>query len=241
MGIYETNCNLIDKRIQAGLDKLSGNYTVTQGSVPDEFSFLKIQNMEFNISRYDISGVGNLVTMKCKSDAMQMDTFTLMPYMKNLPLFTTDYIYNGENRIFLNEIYDLSVKHDALYDRYIDMFRAVDQRHKGLTDMPTKPCWYDDIRPVCISKKTDASSDEENLGIFAENLDIFIEMEKESEMLPYPERLKKWELNKDYADRLVDCGGVSTDVFKATLGAEKTHKFFDDIFFGTTVYAQEKS
>lgn len=26
---------------------------------------------------------------------MQMDTFTLTPYFKNLPLFTTDYMYIG--------------------------------------------------------------------------------------------------------------------------------------------------
>ena len=234
--IFDRNCALIDKRIEAGLETLRKSYEVKERPVPELFAKLNIHNMAFEIRQYEIVGVGNLVTMKCKSEGTQMDTFTLMPYYKNLPLFTTDYIYSGENRMFLNEIYDLSVYHDDLYDRYIDVFKANDQKHAALPDMPTKPCWYDDIRPVCTSKRTGTESEEENLSVFYENLDAFIKMEKETELLSGSDKAKKWAINKDYADRLVDEGGVSTDVFKSSLGAENTHKFFDDVFFGTTKF-----
>ena len=232
MDIFEKNCSLIDKRIARGLEILRASYEVVEVDMPECFKRLTIQNMDFEITQYDVRGVGNLVTMKCKSAAMQMDTFTLTPYEKNLPLFTTDYIYNGETRIYLNEIYDLCVRHDEIYDRYIAEFMANKEKHSALPDMPTKPCWYDGIRPVCTSKKTDTSADEENLSIFYDNLDTFIRMEKECDKLGEADRAEKWRLNKDYADRLVDEGGVSTDVFKATLGSDDTHRFFNEVFFG---------
>ena len=52
-----------------------------------------------------------------------------------------------------------------------------------------------------------------------------------------PDDLKiKWQKNKEYADRLIDEGGVSTDLFTAALGAENTRRFFHEVFFGADCY-----
>jgi hypothetical protein len=37
----------------------------------------------------------------------------------------------------------------------------------------------------------------------------------------------------EYTDGLIEKGGISTDVFKNSLGDEETKKFFDSVFFGT--------
>lgn len=71
--------------------------------------------------RYDIKGVGNLLTMTCK---------------KNLPLLSSDYVYSGENRYFLLEIYDLSVRHDELFDKGIEYFAKLWERR---TRRPWQP------------------------------------------------------------------------------------------------------
>ena len=44
------------------------------------------------------------------------------------------------------------------------------------------------------------------------------------------------EKNHALIDNLIDQGGVSTDMFKQTLGAENTRRFFHEIFFGAENY-----
>ena len=236
--IFETNQQRIDDRMQQGLELLQAQYTLKERSVPEEFQTLKIQNMTFAIQQFEIEHVGNLLIMKCKdSPMMQMDTFTLMPYFKNLPLFSTDYMYMGEKRTYLNEIYSLVDCQDDLYLSYIEKFRQNKEKHASLPDMPSKPCWQDEIRPVCTAKMTTPDADEENIEIFLENLKVFMEMEQNTPVFADEEAYqKKWLQNKAYSDRLVDDGGISTDVFKQALGAEKTREFFNKVFFAPDLY-----
>ncbi|MBR0483885.1 MAG: bilin reductase [Oscillospiraceae bacterium] len=236
--IFEINKNLIETRLETGLETLRKYYTVTERTVPEEFRKMDIQNMHFEVQQYDVAGVGNLLLMKCTdSEIFQMDSFVLTPYFKNLPLFTTDYMYNGENRSYINEIYDVVDYQDALYLSYIEKFKANDQKHTELRNMPPHPGWYDAIRPVCTAKLTKPVDDDENMQIFAEHLATFIEMEQNTPAFSEKEAYqKKWKCNKDYADRLVEEGGISTDVFKKALGAETAKRFFSQVFFGTELY-----
>ena len=236
--IFEINKTLIEKRLKTGLETLRKYYTVTERTVPEEFRKMNIQNMHFEIQQYDVADIGNLLLMKCTdSEVFQMDSFVLTPYFKNLPLFTTDYMYNGENRSYINEIYNVVDCQDELYLSYIEKFKANDQKHAQLRDMPPHPGWYDAIRPVCTAKLTKPVDDDENMQIFAEHLATFIEMEQNTPAFPDKEsRQKKWKCNKNYADRLIEEGGISTDVFKKALGTEKTKKFFSEVFFGTDLY-----
>ena len=43
----------------------------------------------------------------------------------------------------------------------------------------------------------------------------------------------KNEITKDYTDGLISNGGISTDMFKASLGEEVTRDFFSKVLFGT--------
>jgi len=61
-------------------------------------------------------------------------------------------------------------------------------------------------------------------------------MEQAAAPLSGEDLTEKWKKNKAYADRLIDEGGVSTDLFKQALGAENTRRFFHEVFFGTEHY-----
>ena len=61
-------------------------------------------------------------------------------------------------------------------------------------------------------------------------------MEQASPALSNEGRQQKWEKNKEYANRLIDAGGVSTELFTAELGAENTRRFFHEVFFGADCY-----
>ncbi len=236
--IFEKNKQNIEKRINLGLDLMRKHYELKEIDTGD-FKHLKIQTMEYHVAQYEVVGVGNLLVMECKdSPGLQMDSFVLTPYFKNLPLFSTDYMYIQERRSFLNEIYSLVDKEDELYRKYIGAFAENKASYDHLTDMPVQACWYDDIRPVCTAKNTAPENDEEIIQLFMRNLEIFIEMEKATPHLDAAAYNTKWQKTQDYTDALVDSGGVSTDVFKAVLGPEKTKEFFNSVFFAPALYKQ---
>ena len=65
-----------------------------------EFSQIDIQGMmKFNTSQYDINGLGNLSVMTSGMASMQMISFVVTPFEKNMPLMSADFIINGEGVI----------------------------------------------------------------------------------------------------------------------------------------------
>ncbi|MBQ2049995.1 MAG: hypothetical protein II493_06305, partial [Spirochaetales bacterium] len=161
MNIQERNAMLIDRRISEGLSLLRKYYTVEKCESDKTISSPRVCGRLHEAERYDIKGVGNLLTMTCKeTEENNLSSFVIMPYKKNLPLLSSDYVYSGENRYFLLEIYDLSVRHDELFDKGIENFAKLGEQLTELKDIPTQPSWYDDIRPVCYSKAPALDQDE---------------------------------------------------------------------------------
>ncbi len=232
--VFTCNKEMIEKEINDGLDILNNNYKLNEMNC-GQFSNLLIQNIAYNIKQYEIVGVGNLLLMESKdSSELQMLSFVITPYYKNLPLFSSDYLFIGEKRNFLVEYYDLVREKDSLYNSYLNKLQAIKNKYEDLPDMKLKECWYDSLKTVCIAKRASTTNDDNIiLSIFNENLHSFIEKEQETDILSESEKKVKWQITKDYVNKLVDIGGVSTNVFKNTLGAEATKKFFNDVFFGT--------
>jgi len=233
----DKNVKLINDRLDAGLALLREYYEVEEQSVDAVLANPVIGGRPHHARRFDIKGVGNLLAMTVtEAEQNQLSSFVIMPYFKNLPLFSTDYVYSGEKRFFLLEIYDLSVAHDSIFDAGIESFRAFGAEMTDMQDFPTRPAWYDDIRPVCHAKAPDESQDELAIRRFLAFLQLFIDMEQASALLGPDDLKTKWQKNKEYADRLIDEGGVSTDLFTAALGAENTRRFFHEVFFGADCY-----
>ena len=145
-------------------------------------------------------------------------------------------MYSGERRFFLIEAYDLCVDHSPAYSSLIEELSALGDAWDDMPDFPTRPCWYDAIRPVCIAKAPSTGQDDLAIQRFLDALDLFIGAEQAMPKLGDGDRKRKWRLNKGYADRLVDEGGVSTDLFTQALGAENTRRFFDEAFFAPVCY-----
>ena len=230
--MYETNMKCIERRMSAGLERLRRDYELIESDI-GELERFTVDSRVHAVRRFEVKGVGNLVCMtNPEPGAMQMDSFVLTPYCKNLPLFTSDYMYFGEKRGMLNEIYSLVAYEDELYTSYIERFAENCRRYEYLPEMPLRPCWYDSIRPVVIARSTGPEDDDAIFELFMSNLEIFIEMEKASPRLEGGALKAKWEKNYGYARALVEDGGVSTELFVKSLGEEKTKEFFYSVFFG---------
>lgn len=237
MDIFEKNHQLIDQRITEGLALLRKYYQVEERLSDPVLSAPKVGGRIHIARSFDIKGVGNLLAMTCKeSEENNLSSFVVMPYYKNLPLFSSDFVYSGENRYFLLEIYDLSVRHDEAFDQGIEAFKAFAPEISSMKDIPTRPCWYDDIRPVCYSKAPTTDQDSAAIKGFLNFLALFVRMEQAASPLTGDDLAVKWKKNREYADRLIDDGGVSTDLFTEALGAENTRRFFHEVFFGSENY-----
>lgn len=231
--IFVSNKIMIEREIENGLNILNNSYKLDEINC-GQFSNLQIQNIAYNIKQYEIVGVGNLLLMESKDSLeLQMLSFVITPYYKNLPLFSSDYLFIGEKRNFLVEYYDLVREKDSLYNAYLHKLQAIKDKYEDLPDMKLKECWYDSLKTVCIAKKTLIAHDDIMLSIFNENLHTFIEAERDTDILSKSEKKAKLQITRDYVDKLVDIGGVSTNVFKNCMGAESTMKFFNEVFFGT--------
>ena len=234
------NNKRIDERLEAGLALLRKYYEVEECPVDPQLSDPMIGGRPHHARRFDMKGVGNLLVMTVtETEDNQLSSFVIMPYFKNLPLFSTDYVYNGEKRYFLLEIYDLSVKHDELFDAGIAAFKAFEPELADLQTIPTRTAWYDDIRPVCFARTHGPDKDEKAIQGFLDFLELFVKMEQDAKPLTSEELYVKWQKNKEYADKLIDAGGVSTDLFTQALGAENTRRFFHEVFFGADLYKPE--
>lgn len=231
--IFDINKEIIKHHINRGLDLLTSKYKLKEVKT-GKFANIQIQDITFKIKQYDINSVGNLLVMNSKNSIkLQMASFVITPYYKSLPLFSTDYMYIQEKRDFLIEYYDLVPKKDEFYLNYMNRFACLKAEHNQLKDMILKECWYDSLKPVCTAKSTDKTKDSEISSMFIDNLKLFIEMESNSKLLTREERKLKLKITQDYTDGLVDNGGVSTDVFKSTMGSDLTKEFFNKVFFGT--------
>ena len=236
--ILQTNRRLIDRRLKDGLALLREYYMVQERIIDPAFAKPVVAGRPYKVRCFDVWDVGNLLLMSASDvDEAQLSSFVIMPYYKNLPLFSSDYVYTGEQRIMLIEAYDLAVSHDELYDRGIASLAALDEEWDDMPAFAVKPCWYDEIRPVCIAKAPSHEQDELALWRFRDALDLFIKMERFAAPLDDAGRARKWELNKGYSDRLIDEGGVATDRWTAALGADNVRRFFDEVFFGAAHYA----
>ena len=237
-GIRSENKRLIERRLKDGLALLREYYMVEERDLEPAFAHPVVAGRPYEVRSFDIWDVGNLLMMSATEvEENQLSSFVIMPYYKNLPLFSTDYVYSGEDRVMLIEAYDLSIGHDDSYDKGIASFVALKDKCDDMPEFPTKSCWYDEIRPVCIARQPSREQDEDALWRFRDALDLFISMERRAPVLDDAGRVEKWRVNKAYSDRLIDEGGASTDRWTAALGAENTRRFFDEVFFGSANYA----
>lgn len=222
----------IDRILNKGIEILRSAYGVYERRVDPAFASLNVGGRIFDVRQYEVAGVGNLTTMQCVNmENWCMATFILSPYYKNIPLFTSDFIFDGDNRQCVSEIYSLVAEQPERYAAIVGRFKS-NMDACALEDVPCPPSWYDAVRPAYVIKKGAAGDDEAIFDLFERNVRTFVAAEQSEPFLPSTEaRIAQWRCIYDHAARLISEGGVSTNMFKMILGEEKTKQFFFEVFF----------
>lgn len=232
-----SNMKIMNSTIDAGLAKISEYAEVTPADA-GEYSEIKIYGlMKFDVDRYDVKDLGNLSVMKVNMGFMQMASFIITPYEKNMPMLSMDFMYIVNNRKAYVEFYDL-VK-DTSTDEYQDVLlnlKGYKVRYSDLEDIETEPAWYDDLLSVALHK---VSKDDNKVNdMFIDAVEKYMQAAEMIPLLSEEERAEKLAVTQKYCDDLVAQGGVSTDVFKKELGEATTSDFFNKVLFGPEQYSK---
>ena len=228
------NMKVMNRTLDSGMKVLSEYDEVTPVDTGD-FTQIKMYGlMKFNVSQYDVRNVGNLSVMTVNMGFMQMVSYVITPYEKNMPLMSMDFMYILGKRKAYAEFYDLVADNtDGEYVSVLDSLKEFSNRYSSLDDIVTDPAWYDDLLTVVLHKAGKRADDEKIEEMFCDAIRTYMEKANELKELSEAEKAEKLELTQQYSDNLISKGGVSTDVFKKALGEEKTKEFFDKVFFGT--------
>ena len=232
--VYEPkNSKAMNSTIDGTVSLLSENYTVNSVSA-EEFDEITVYGiMKFNIEHYYVENFGNLCIMKTNVGLMQMTTLILNPKNKNLPLVSVDYMYLLGKRKSYVELFDLVENKDADYMALMDKIKKIRLSYDNITDVVPDPAWYDEFRTESIYKSGSPNDDEKLKKMLLDCIEAIINAEKNLPELSDEQKTAKQKITKQYSDGLIDKGGVSTDIFKKSLGVDKTRDFFDKVFFGT--------
>ena len=193
-----------------------------------EFSTLKANGMKFTVKAYHAEGLGHVSVMKAKGffGLMKMDTLMIVPMEKDLPLYSYDRIYAMGNDTLIVELYDTFIEISDL-----SALDTVKSKFSRLAERDPGEHWYDDIKlPQSISKKGKKIQSGDLDTITAEHFLVYLNTPV-SDVLDVS---KKKELSARYVNGLLSQGGPSTDVFKKSLGDEKTAQLFRYVLFGTS-------
>lgn len=233
--IANRNVKAMNNCVTSVLSELEQHYTVTPCNT-GHYKEMKMNGiMKFHVEQYAIEELGNLSIMRVNMGVMQMATVVITPRDKNLPLLSADYMYILSNRKAYLEFYDVIKEKDNQYNQLLSTLSSVQEKYHYLKDIQTTPAWYADLLTVTSYKsgKSDADKDLEQMLI--DSLKTYLEHSKQLPLLSESERSEKLAITVEYTDGLIEKGGISTDVFKKELGDEETKKFFDSVFFGTSI------
>lgn len=234
---FVNNIKEMDMTLDEGISAVSG-YTELKEIDPGEYRQIKMNSLiKFDVSQYDVEDIGNLSVMKVNMGFMQMVSFVITPFEKEMPMLSMDFMYIMGKRKAYVEFYDLVPDTSTPeYKDVIEKLKAFQEEYSNLAEIPTEPAWYDDYLTVAMHKAGKRADDSKIRYMFSDAVECYMTAAEGLGQLSDEEKDEKIEITQKYTDGLISNGGVSTDVFKKKLGEEKTKDFFDKVFFGTERY-----
>ena len=193
-----------------------------------EFRKMKVNGMNFQIWAFEAEGLGHVSAMTASGflGLMKMDTLIINPTAVDMPLLSYDRVHAMGNDTLIYELYDTMVGQPDLTE--LDKAKG---RTSLLPDHDLGKHWYDDIKlPQSLSKKGKKVHSPAFDDAAYQYMVAFLNAAKSA---PTCDAEAKQEKASVYVEGLLTNGGPSTDVFKKSMGMEKTAQLFRQVLFGT--------
>ena len=216
---------MIDKLLKA----IEKQYPLTEVDAGD-YKNLKANGMKFSIQAYTAEGLGWVSVMTASGffGLMKMDTLIINPRDVDMPLLSYDRVHAMGNDTLIYELYDTMVGQPDF-----SLLDKAKGRTNLLPDHDLGKHWYDEIKlPQSLSKKCKKVQSPAFDDAAQQYMTAFVNAAKAA---PSCEAEPKREKASVYVEGLLEHGGPSTDVFKKSIGEEKTARLFRTVLFGTQV------
>ena len=231
--INRRNSKIINQTIEECLKVIQSKYELKNMDI-GEFKQMTVYGIvSFYSKVYHIEGLGILSILTANLGFMQMFSFVINPYEKDLPQMNYDIIFMLNKRVYLVEIYELMI--DNKNEEYKSFLNKIEEINKTLSDIENyeiKKNWHSDLLGALINKKCGTKLDQKFMNLLAEVTKIYIEYSNISKKLGDEDIVKKISLIEKFGNKLIEKGGISTDTFKRLFGLEKTKKYLGYILFG---------
>ena len=191
-----------------------------------DFSSMKLSGMTFTISAYKAEGLGHVSVMTATGffGMMKMDTLIINPTELDMPLYSYDRIFAMGNDTLIVELYNTLI---GSYSE--EIMQSIKAEYSDLAERDPGEHWYDSIKLASsISKKSKAKHTERLDELAFRHFEAYIS----SSTAPASAEQKKIKTS-EYVEGLLEKGGPSTDVFKKSIGENKTAELFRTVLFGT--------
>jgi len=197
-----------------------------------EFAKLKLNPLlTARSTLYKAKKTGNVCLLETKTGIMNILAINVTPFEYNVPLLSVDYMFMMGKQVMMVEFFDTGIVRDEAYEANTKRLVEVAQKYSGLTDYEMKENWYSALySPACTAKSGDFDTVNQMLVDF---LDAYCEILERLEPLTGEALEQRKQAVQEFSDNMIDKGGISTDVFVKSLGADKVRSYFDQVFFGT--------
>jgi len=216
---------MIEKLLKA----IDAKFPMTEADAGD-YKKLKANGMKFSVRAFRAEGLGWVSVMTASGffGLMKMDTLIINPTQVDMPLLSYDRVHAMGNDTLIYELYDTMLGQPDL--TALDKAKG---RTNLLPDHDLGKHWYDDIKlPQSISKKCKKVQTPAFDDAAYQYMVAFLNAAGSA---PICEAEPKREKASVYVEGLLTHGGPSTDVFKKSIGDEKTAQLFRHVLFGTEV------
>ena len=226
----KTKNNIIDE----GISIIKKEYELEELDIGEFKTVYVYKVLPFKSEEYYIKGLGVLSVMTLNLGPMQQLTFNINPLEKDIPQLTIDYtIMLNQRKIFI-EVYKLMI--DSETQNYKEFLKQMEEIKGNYTDLKdfkaSEDSWRNEYFSDAIYKSGNPLNEGKLLNLFKDTLNAYIEYAKKEKDLDSEQKAKKAEAIKEFADKLVENGGIAINNFKKSLGDEKTKEFLGKVLYG---------
>lgn len=225
------NTKLVYKSIEDIINLIKSKYSLKSIDIGEFKKLTAYGVISFNSEIYHIKDLGILSILTSNLGFMQLFTLQIVPFEKDLPLLTVDIMYMFNKRIFFIEIYDLMLDNkNAEYKSFLNQVEEVKKNFSEFENFKVKENWYTQLLSGLLSKKYTIKDEQKFVELLNKIITMFIEYSIKEKKIENLE--KKVALVEGFGNKLVDKGGISTDMFKRLFGVDRTRKFLGNVLFG---------
>ena len=225
------NTKLVYKSIEDIINLIKSKYSLKSIDIGEFKKLTAYGVISFNSEIYHIKDLGILSILTSNLGFMQLFTLQIVPFEKDLPLLTVDIMYMFNKRIFFIEIYDLMLDNkNAEYKSFLNQVEEVKKNFSEFENFKAKENWYSQLLSGLLSKKYTIKDEQKFVELLNKITTMFIEYSIKEKKIENLE--KKVALVEGFGNKLVDKGGISTDMFKRLFGVDRTRKFLGNVLFG---------